>query len=324
MITISLLYLTKNPFHNQHAVRQEHLLNPREMRTWIWIIDWCLTILAISGNGVVIFLVFSKRQLHTKTNAILTSLAVADFSVGMFAVPLLHFCEITKSCVHDPTLPMLTWVDLIRWLFAYASIINLCSLVLDRYIAVVKPFAYLRFMTRRRVICIISLAWVIAIVPLIFPTATIVFSKPVFFTIYCVILFIFYEFLPCVMLAFCLLSMVHVVFKHRRAARTLTRQLRFNHKVLMKTCNNTRTVKITAIVAGFAIMSYSIYIRCSVILFLNYAADCGDLEFKIPVLVSNSALNPLVYNLLKRDIKQAFKQLVKSIFKRPTSRAVKL
>ena len=296
------------------------------MRTWIWIIDWCLTILAISGNGVVIFLVLSKRQLHTKTNAILTSLAVADFSVGMFVVPLLHFCEITESCnyVNDSPLAMLTWVDLIRWLFSYASIINLCSLVLDRYIAVVKPFAYLRFMTRRRVICIISLTWVIAIVPLILPTTTIVFSNPVFITTSSVIVAIFYEFLPCVMLAFCLLSMVHVVFKHRRATRTLARQLRFNHKVLMKTCNNMTTVKITAIVACFAIMSYSIHIRCSVIIFLNSTPDCGDLEFKIPVLVSNSALNPLAYTLLKRDIKKAFKQLVKSTFKRPTSRPVKL
>ncbi|XP_068742274.1 D(3) dopamine receptor-like [Montipora capricornis] len=285
------------------------------MRTWIWIIDWCLTILAISGNGVVIFLVLSKRQLHTKTNAILTSLAVVDFSVGIFVVPHLHFCEITKSfkCVHDPTLPMLTWVNLIRWLFVYASIINLCSLVLDRYIAVAKPFAYLRFMTRRRVICIISLAWVIAIVPLIFPTAAIVFSNHVFFTIYSLIVAIILS-----------LSMVHVVFKHRRAARTLARQLRFNHKTLMKTCNNMTTVKITAIVAGFAIMSYSIYIHCSVIIFLNPKADCGDFEFKIPVLVSNSALNPLAYTFLKRDIKKVFKQLVKSTFKRPTSRPVNL
>ena len=84
------------------------------------------------------------------------------------------------------------------------------------------------------------------------------------------------------------------------------------------------TVKITAIVAGFAIMSYSIHIRCSVIIFLNSTADCGDLEFKIPVLVSNSALKPFAYTLLKRDIKKAFKQLVKSTFKRPTGRPVKL
>ncbi|XP_068707946.1 histamine H2 receptor-like [Montipora foliosa] len=68
------------------------------MRTWIWIINWCLSIVTITGNGVIIFLVFSKRQLCTKTNAFLVSLAVADFLIGTTTVPFFYFCEISKSC----------------------------------------------------------------------------------------------------------------------------------------------------------------------------------------------------------------------------------
>ena len=34
-------------------------------------------------------------------------------------------------------------VDFIRWLFEYAFVMNLCSLVLDHFIVVVKPFKYL-------------------------------------------------------------------------------------------------------------------------------------------------------------------------------------
>ena len=53
------------------------------------------------------------------------------------------------------------------------------------------------FMTRRRrVVCIISLAWVIAIGQLIFPMAGLVFSKPVFIRIHSIIIATFYEFLP--------------------------------------------------------------------------------------------------------------------------------
>ena len=48
------------------------------MKNWFWILGWILSILTITGNGFVIFLVGSKRQLRTKTNAFILSLAMAD------------------------------------------------------------------------------------------------------------------------------------------------------------------------------------------------------------------------------------------------------
>ena len=53
------------------------------METWFWVLGWFLSILTMVVNGFVIFLVCSKRQLRTKTNAFVVSLAVADFGVGM-------------------------------------------------------------------------------------------------------------------------------------------------------------------------------------------------------------------------------------------------
>ena len=53
-----------------------------------------------------------------------------------------------------------SWNDVVRWLFSYLSVLNLCSLVLDRYIAIVKPFKYITFMTRSRVIQVITSCWI--------------------------------------------------------------------------------------------------------------------------------------------------------------------
>ena len=108
------------------------------METWFWILGWVLSFLAITGNGFVIFLVCSRRNLCTKTNAFIVSLAVADFCVGLSIIPSLFVCDVTKTC---------DWPDVVRWLFSYLSVLNLCSLVLDRYIAIVKPFKYITFMT---------------------------------------------------------------------------------------------------------------------------------------------------------------------------------
>ena len=133
------------------------------MKTWFWILGWSLSILTIAGNGFVIFLVCSKRQLRTKTNAFVVSLAVADFCVGMSVVPPMFFCEIATGCDRQSY-----WISFVRWLFGYASVINLCILVLDRYIAVVKPIKYLTVMKRRRVVQTVSLSWGIRVAYSIF------------------------------------------------------------------------------------------------------------------------------------------------------------
>ena len=68
------------------------------METWFWVLGWFLSILTMVVNGFVIFLVCSKRQLRTKTNAFVVSLAVADFGFGMIAVPSRFFCSLATEC----------------------------------------------------------------------------------------------------------------------------------------------------------------------------------------------------------------------------------
>nr|XP_058970303.1 uncharacterized protein LOC131796717 [Pocillopora verrucosa] len=79
------------------------------METWFWILGWSLSIVTIAGNGFIIFLVCRRRRLRTKTNAFVVSLAVADFCVGLSAVPPLFVCEKTTGC--DPEAPFANRVD---------------------------------------------------------------------------------------------------------------------------------------------------------------------------------------------------------------------
>ena len=64
-----------------------------KMEIWFWILGWVLSFLAIIGNGFIIFLVCCRRNLRTKTNAFIVSLAVADFCVGLSVIPSLFLCE---------------------------------------------------------------------------------------------------------------------------------------------------------------------------------------------------------------------------------------
>ena len=128
------------------------------METRFWILGWVLSFLAIAGNGIIIYLVCSRGNLRTKTNAFIVSLAVADSRVGLSVIPSLLACDVTNTCYWPQVFP--SWNDVVRWLFSYLSVLNLCSLVLDRYIAIVKPFKYITFMTRSRVIQVITSCWI--------------------------------------------------------------------------------------------------------------------------------------------------------------------
>jgi len=280
----------------------------RKMENWFWILGWSLSILTMAGNGLVIFIVCRKQRLRTKTNAFIVSLAVADFFVGMSAVPSLYFCEMASGC--DSQGLFSGGITFIRWLFVYASAANLCSLVLDRYIAVAKPLNYLTFMKRRRVIQMIFISWAIPVTFSAFDSLLRFSSKtPLTVLIigwFCLVL----EVLLCGIVIFCFACMLRVVWKHEQSARILAKQLQFNHHVLGKT-EGTSAIKMMAIVLGLPfLICYGIALRCSFVFILDSNKPCYDLQYKVPILVLNSASNPLAYAVFKRDIKKEFNILL--------------
>ena len=281
------------------------------METWFWILGWVLSFLTITGNLFTIFLICSRRNLRTKTNAFILSLAVADFFVGLSVIPSMFFCD--NFCEWPRR--WLSWVNFTRWLFSNASVVNLCVLVLDRFIAIVHPLKYITLMTRRRIIQVIFFSWVLPASYNVLRFTLFMFyfkTIPVPFIWLTIIL----EFIPCVVLILCFVTMIFHVCRHDQSARNLAKQLRFNHQVSFKTHHEKSAVIMMGIVIGVFLVCYGMYLRCSfLILFHTTSSPCNDEKYKIPVLVLNSAINPLAYAFLKRDIKREFKRIVSAAFK---------
>ena len=278
------------------------------METWFWILGWSLSIVTIAGNGFIIFLVCRRRRLRTKSNAFVVSLAVADFCVGLSAVPSLFVCEKTTGC--DPEAPFADRVDYLRWLFTYASVTNLCSLVLDRYIAVVNPLKYLLFMTRKRVSQLIFLSWILSILVVCLDVlAWLVFNDSISVFLVNTWILMILEILSCCSLIFYFGSMLHVVYKHERAARSLAKQLRFNHRYLLKN-EEKSAVKLMVIVIGLFLACSACSLRCSLVYIMKDEQPCNDKGFKLPLLVLNSAINPVAYAFFKRDIKEEVERCI--------------
>ena len=275
------------------------------METWFWVLGWFLSILTMAVNGFVIFLVCSKRHLRTKTNAFVVSLAVADFGVGMIVVPLLFFCSLATQCTLERSVVIFLKVFII-----YTSGTNLVGLVLERYIAVVKPLKYLTFMKRHRVIQIVLTSWGI---PFLFSLTLESIRRSGIDLARSMLgyLGLLFEIILCVMLMFFIASMFFVIYSRDR---TLAKKLQFNHVVARaKTQNKASAVKWVALITCVFLSCYGIMMRCS-LLFLT-GQSCNDYHYKIPLEVINSGINPIPYAFFKRDIQQECKRL---LFRRRT------
>lgn len=264
------------------------------METWFWVLGWFLSIITMTGNGFIIFLVCSRRHLRTKTNAFIVSLGVADFCVGMNVVPSLFFLELIEQS-HSKGLDK--GLKLVRWLFQDASAMNMCILVLDRYIAVVKPLKYLTFMTSTRVIQLISFSWIVTVGIILVESSLLFKSNGKLVLIWLIIALFF--FLPSVMIVFCCASMFRVVYMQNRTANVLGRKLCFYRRR-----EKSALIMMAVVTVLFPIYCGS-YIRC---VFMNIWKDhCNAFNYSVPILILNSAVNPLAYAFFKRDIKNEIK-----------------
>ena len=119
---------------------------------------------------------------------------------------------------------------------------------------------------------------------------------------------IFFEILSCCGLIFYFGSMSHAVYRHERAARILAKQLCFNLRFLKN--EKKSAVKVMAIVIGLFLVCSACSLRCSLVYIMKDEQPCNDKRFKLPLLVLNSAINPVAYALFKRDIKEEAKRCI--------------
>ena len=166
-------------------------------------------------------------------------------------------------------------------------------------------------MTRRRITQAIFFSWALPVIYFALKDTLCI----VLFNIACpfIWLAIIFEFLPCVVLILCFVSMIFHVCRHDQSARTLAKQLRFNHQMSFKIHHDRSAVIMMGLVIGVFLVCSGMHLRCSFTL-LFHNTSCKDNEYKIPVLVLNSAINPLAYPYFKRDIKKEFKRLVGAVF----------
>lgn len=114
-------------------------------------------IAAVFGNMLVIISVFRFERLRIIANSFIVSLAFADLTVALLVMPFNASQEIAGKWIFGRV--MCDIFNANDVLFSTASLLHLCCISMDRYIAITDPFHYESKMTRRRVAIMLSCVW---------------------------------------------------------------------------------------------------------------------------------------------------------------------
>lgn len=261
---------------------------------------------AIIGNAVVLWLIARNESLRTISNLFLTSLAAADFLVGMGIAPV----WIIKRCLGykaDTYLQTDGKANDYLWIHTtVATTFNLCCVSLDRYIAIIHPLRYKDILNKRRCYVLIATVWLVS---LILPCSRfLVMDGSVALWLSFTIITVF---MPMIVITFCSIRILRVAAEQSKKMKTdSTIQ---NQDAVKKGKKNFKAAKTVSIVVGLfvvcwfpslvtSLVNYFAPDRCGLNKLLSYYTVWTSVE---ALAFTSSGINPWVYCLRNEEFYEA-------------------
>lgn len=294
-------------------------IGPPESPLWYWVLSLLIAILTLVGNGTVIFLIITRRCLHITNNYFILSLATADICTGIIVIPSMYLCEQLKTC-------NLTIAYVFINTIFFASIANVCCMTVDRYISIVIPLKYFMYVNKKRAMIMICLSWVI---PFIVQAIPLTYSKAdpsvklEASRIYEPIQIVVFIILP-IILMLIVYARIYVIAKRISRQTNLTQnQLRYNDpnsntspsrskKERREMRNREGSVAVIGSVIILFALCWSLAVHNAICIVFKLYKVSYDLLLAARLLGHfNSSINPIVYAVLKKDIRRELRRALR-------------
>lgn len=274
--------------------------NPTDI--WFWIIMGTIGGVAFLGNSLVIFLITTRRRLHTTSNSFILSLSISDLSTAVTTIPgsfICHFAGLQCSPIFR----------LLCNYFICASVMNVCTMAGDRFCRVVYPLRYPVLMSSKRIVLTITLGWTLPVFLQIIPSLYIMLSPTIDTqsaqSILDVIQMFTFAILPSAGLLLAYAKISSITLNHSRRQRVQVEQINSNSTIRQQATRKSYSVLVLGAVIFLFVLCWS---------FTIYRGICDSFQLcnvQRPVifvsrifLASNTAADPIVYAILKKDIRR--------------------
>uniref|UniRef100_A0A3Q3RSN0 G-protein coupled receptors family 1 profile domain-containing protein n=1 Tax=Mastacembelus armatus TaxID=205130 RepID=A0A3Q3RSN0_9TELE len=272
-----------------------------------------LSVVTVCGNLLVIISITYFKQLHTPTNSLVLSLAVADLLVGVLVFPLtIKFS--TSSCYYHYNLFCRVRASFDVSLCT-SSILNLCCISIDRYHAVCQPLTYRTKINDHVIVTMILVSWSVAVLIgislLIAGLHQKICVKPclTFVVVANIMGLLFAFYLPMIVMLCIYLKILLVAQKQARSIQNTTCQILKSRATVSKM--ERKATKTLAIVMGVFLMCWFPYFLCTTIrAFSKVTVPDVWVEALGWIALSNSTINPFIYAFFYSWFRSAFRMII--------------
>ena len=274
------------------------------------ILNGLLTFTAIFGNAAIIFALQKASSIPTTAKILMQSLAVTDLSSGFFTHPL-YIAVVARirqshECKHVQEVLMAFFV--ISAVLVSVSLQTVTLIGIDRFLSITLHLRYNQLVTPKRIIAVVASAWV--------------FSLSIVF----VVVFIEIRVGEIMLLVFCYVGMLSLCIANfkvysvaRRHQAIIQSQAQVTAHHLSNTTNSARNVNLAVkvlyvfVVFLFCNLPYFIILTVLLISGPNVVLQ-GAIQFSTVLVMLNSSLNPVVFGLKMKEIRQIIKRELKMLF----------
>lgn len=288
-----------------------------------------VVVLTLAGNLFVISSVIRFRRLRTSTNFFVVSLAFADLTVAFLVLPFAIIYDITGVWNFG-------WEFCLFWrscdvMCCTSSILHLCCISMDRYLAVTDPFMYRKRMSHKRIVKMIACVWTCSAGISFIPFYTGLFAKDsdslyleyscdlIVNKIYAIFSSMTSFYIPLIIMLIAYATILRIA---RKQARRLVREQcvpsfgkcdddKKLPKRIKALANDTKAIRTLGIIMGVFIISWLPFFLMYLILSFCESCYLSNLDVSLITWLgyANSFLNPMIYAYLNRDFKQAFRKI---------------
>ncbi|XP_041976564.1 probable G-protein coupled receptor 83 [Aricia agestis] len=300
---------------------------PTGMIVLLSVLYGTISVLAVVGNFLVMWVVATSRRMQSVTNCYIANLALADIVIGLFAVPF----QFQAALLQRWLLPyfMCAFCPFVQALSVNVSVFTLTAIAVDRHRAIITPLSAHTSKRIAKVVIVViwvlalslaapmAMSWEVIMVPAEQdPDSKLYYEKPFCapsefgsnsLAIYRLLLYIFQYVIPLFVITFAYAHMAKKLWGARAPGNA--QEIRDANQ--MK--NKKRVIKmLVLVVALFALcwlplQSYmllqSFFPSINEYRYINVLFFCFDW-----LAMSNSCYNPFIYAIYNEKFKKEFKQ----------------